>query len=271
MKTIVITGASDGIGAAAARRLVADGHQVVVVGRSPGKTAAVAAELDAPYRVADFSRLSEVRELASWLGEHYPHIDVLANNAGFICGAHRVETPDGHEATFQVNYLAPFLLTALLRDQLIDSRAVVVETSSMAHWGGRLDLDDLDHERSYSPMRAYSDSKLALILHARELQYRYGSQGLTAVTFHPGVIASNFANGMGTLMSWAYSGPLASIFPDPDAGADSLVFLAESDPADIPPGGYIIRRKPSRTLPSAWDERLAHELWAQTEQILGLV
>ncbi|MET0422262.1 MAG: SDR family NAD(P)-dependent oxidoreductase, partial [Actinoplanes sp.] len=125
-KTIVITGASDGIGAAAARQLHADGHRVVVVGRSAQKTEAVARGLGADHFIADFTRLEEVRKLAASLDAAYPRIDVLANNAGGVFGE-RAKTPDGFEKTFQINHLAPYLLTTLLSDKLLASRATVIQ------------------------------------------------------------------------------------------------------------------------------------------------
>lgn len=131
-RTIVITGASDGIGAAAARRLSAKGEKVVVVGRSESKTTAVATELAADYFVADFADLSQVRAVADKIRSEYPRIDVLLNNAGLM--VHKVHaTPDGFEMTYQVNYLAPFLLTTQLLDVLVDSRATIVNTTSSSH------------------------------------------------------------------------------------------------------------------------------------------
>src|SRR6516162_6506351 len=117
-RTIVITGASDGIGAAAARRLRRSGENVVVVGRSESKTAAVAAELDADHFVADFADLCQVRALADKIRSHYPRIDVLLNNAG-VMDAKTHPTPDGYEHTYQINYLSPFLLTTQLMDLLV--------------------------------------------------------------------------------------------------------------------------------------------------------
>src|SRR5208283_2113543 len=118
-KVIIITGASDGIGAAAARLLKAQGAHVVIVGRSPQKTEKVASELNVPYYLADFAKLNDVRKLAAQLKMDFPRIDVLANNAGGVMGGERMLTVDGHEMTIQVNYLAPFLLTNLLLDTLI--------------------------------------------------------------------------------------------------------------------------------------------------------
>jgi hypothetical protein len=131
-RTIVMTGASDGIGAAGAARLNALGNTVVVIGRSKEKTMAVANSLEAEYFVADFSDLDQVRALAANLLERYETIDALVNNAGGIMGPRRI-TVDGHEATFQINHLAPFLLTTLLLDRLITSRASVITTSSVAN------------------------------------------------------------------------------------------------------------------------------------------
>src|SRR3954447_14958700 len=116
-QTIVITGASSGIGAAAARELCKRGAKVVLVGRSATATKQVAGSIGADYLLADFARLREVRDLATSLLATYPTIDVLINNAGGIFSP-RLETEDGHEMTFQVNHLAPFLLTALLQDRL---------------------------------------------------------------------------------------------------------------------------------------------------------
>ncbi|HBR89532.1 MAG TPA: short-chain dehydrogenase, partial [Microbacterium sp.] len=130
-RTIIITGASDGIGAASARQLHEAGEQVIVVGRDPDKTAAVAKRLDVPSHVADFADLAQVRDLAETLLQQYPRIDVLANNAGGVFGE-RTETRDGYELTFQVNHLAPFLLTNLLVERLRTSQASVIQTSSQA-------------------------------------------------------------------------------------------------------------------------------------------
>ena len=158
-KIVIITGASDGIGAAAARLLHARGASVVIVGHSEQKTKAVARELNAPYYLADFAKLVEVRQLATQLRKDYPHIDVLVNNAGGVFG-NRELTVDGHEKALQVNHLAPFLLTCLLMDILIDSKAVVINTSSAAsRLLSDLDINDLEIENNYSPSKAYGNSK----------------------------------------------------------------------------------------------------------------
>lgn len=142
-RTIVITGSSDGIGAAAARTLKARGETVVIIGRSPEKTASVARDLDVPFHVANFADLAQVRALAADLNAAYPHIDVLANNAGGIMG-HRTVTRDGFEQTFQVNHLAGFLLTHLRLPTLIASRAAIIQTvSAAAKMYGDIAINDL--------------------------------------------------------------------------------------------------------------------------------
>jgi NAD(P)-dependent dehydrogenase (short-subunit alcohol dehydrogenase family) len=169
-KIVVITGASSGIGAVAAReRLAERGATVVPVGRSMNATAAVAAEVGTEPLIVDYARLSDVRALANQLLDRYPTIDVLAHNAGGTFGERRT-TEDGHELTMQVNYFAPFLLQHLLHDRLSASSAHIVVTSSVAHWGGRIDLDDLDFmNRRHSASAAYTASKLADLLFAREI------------------------------------------------------------------------------------------------------
>jgi len=271
-KTIVITGASDGIGAAAARRLARRGHRLIVVGRSAEKTDAVARQTGAEPLVADFASLDDVRGLADELLRICPVIDVLANNAGLLGPKARVVTADGHELTDQVNYLAPYLLDQLLLDRLLTSHATVIATSSLAHWGGRIDLADLDHERSYQGFGAYADSKLVLLLHTRELERRFGHRGLTSVAFHPGVVSSNFSAGSGTFVERFYHSSARALLPTtPDRGADTLCFLAEAEPGiDFPPGGYVVRRKPAAVRACVRDPYLAEALWDRTERMLAV-
>ena len=270
-RTIVVTGASDGIGGAAARALTAAGEHVVVVGRSPAKTAAVAREIGAPHHLADFSRLDDVRALAETLVEHYPHIDVLANNAGGLMGPREV-TVDGFERTLQVNHLAPFLLTHLLMDTLLASRARVITTSSVAaRLFSSLDLDDLGNERDHSPRGAYGDSKLANILFTTELHRRFHEDGLTSAAFHPGVVATNFAAETTDAMRFLYRTPLRRLVRGPASGADTLVWLATAEPGrDWQSGGYYEKRRPARSSPQASDPALAAGLWERSAQMVGV-
>jgi NAD(P)-dependent dehydrogenase (short-subunit alcohol dehydrogenase family) len=271
-QTIIITGASDGIGAEAARQLSSRGERVVLVGRSQAKTAAVAHELGAPYHLADYADLEQLRNLASELLTAYPRIDVLANNAGGIMG-HREVTKDGFEKTFQVNHLAPFLLTHLLMPALIPARAKVLQTSSIAAQRyGRLDIDDLQNEKNYAPQRAYGTSKLENILFTRELHRRFHDQGISAAAFHPGIVASGFASDTTHPMRYIYHTPLKRLFTISSArGAEPLVWLAEGTPGSTwQSGGYYDKTKPGTTHSQADDPRLAQQLWDRSAAMLNL-
>lgn len=271
-RTIVITGASDGIGAAAAKVFSERGDTVVLVGRDPVKTERVARALDAPFHVADYGDLQQVRQLAKELYD-YANIDVLANNAGGIIGERRV-TVDGFEQTFQVNHLAGFLLTELLMPKLVSSQATVIQTSSVAsRTFADFRIDDLQNERDYTPHKAYGNAKLANILFTRELQRRHGSEGVSAVAFHPGVVGTNFANEQGTFLRALYHTPVVkNLFTiSPEKGAEPLVWLADGTPdVDWEPGGYYERKKPGKLAPAARDEALAARLWDESAAMVGL-
>ena len=270
-RTVVITGASDGVGAAAARALAAGGDRVVVVGRTPAKVERVASETGADGMVADFTRLSDVRRLAAELLERHERIDVLANNAGGIFDERRT-TEDGHEVTFQVNHLAPFLLTALLTERLVASGASVINTSSAAHLRGRLDLADPELESGWSAWRSYSNSKLANVLFTRELHRRTSLDGVSAAAFHPGLVASAFGTSGSGVTGRFYRSPLGRrVMVTSEQGADTLVWLADATPPrDWASGQYYVRRKIAPTSRAARDEALAEGLWRASERMLGL-
>jgi NAD(P)-dependent dehydrogenase (short-subunit alcohol dehydrogenase family) len=272
-KTIVLTGASDGIGAAAARKLVANGHTVALVGRSPQKTSALAKELGAEHFIADFTRLAEVRTLADALYRAYPRIDVLVNNAGGVFGD-RTRTADGYEKTLQVNHLAPFLLTNLLLDTLTASNASIVNTSSVgARLFGNINLDDLNNDTKYSANKAYGDAKLENILFAKELHRRYASQGISAAAFHPGNVRTNFASDTTSFMRFVYQSPLNRLtgLISPEKGAEPIIWLAEGTPGtDWMSGEYYEKSKIAKTHSQASDAQLAADLWDRSVELVGL-
>jgi NAD(P)-dependent dehydrogenase (short-subunit alcohol dehydrogenase family) len=271
-KTLVITGASSGIGAVAARRLAQRGATVVPVGRSSATTAAIAADVGTEPLIADYARLADVRALAKQLLERYPTIDVLAHNAGGMLGERRL-TEDGHELTMQVNYFAPFLLQHLLHDRLSRSGAHIVVTSSVAHRGGRIDLDDLDFTNGrYSGSSAYNASKLADLLIAREIARRTPQTGITAVAFHPGNVRSGVGREASGMMSLIYITPIGRpLLIDAEKGAAPLVHLASlADPHSVN-GQYFNKLKPNAaTSKRARDAELGRALWERTETLLGL-
>jgi NAD(P)-dependent dehydrogenase (short-subunit alcohol dehydrogenase family) len=275
MPTVVLTGATRGIGRAAAVELARRGAELAVVGRDTGRVRATADEArsaggDAPVHehVADLTRMDDVRRLAAELLATYPRIDVLANNAGAMFTSRQV-TPDGFEQTFALNHLAPFLLTNLLLERLTDSHARVVTTASDAHKGAVLDLDDLQSERGrFRPGRAYSRSKLCNVLFTRELQRR--NPAIAANCLHPGVIRTGFAKNNGTLarIGATLAGPFLR---SPETGARPLVWLALDPAARELRGQYVDRKRPAEPTAQAKDGRLAKELWERSEALCALV
>lgn len=272
-QTIVITGASDGIGAAAARRIRATlpDTDLVLVGRNPAKTQAVATEVDAPFHVADFSRLDEVRNLAAELLT-LPRIDVLANNAGGIFdGPSR--TVDGFELTWQVNYLAPYLLTNLLRQTLLDSRASVVGTSSIASvLFSRFDPTDPETFDDFSPNRAYGNAKLATNWFAKALHDRFHDRGLNTVAFHPGVIATNFGAESSGIMHHAYSLAGDRLFTPAEQGGMNLAYFLTGVPGIHWESGvyYNDKRRPGIQRRAARDRDLIDSVFTETAEVLGV-
>jgi daunorubicin C-13 ketoreductase len=265
-RTVVITGASSGIGLAAARQLAAQGDQVVVVGRNPRRlgaamaairTAATGPEPD-EFR-ADFDALDDVRELAAKLLAAYPRIDVLANNAGGIVGSY-VRTADGFEATIQGNHLAPFLLTNLLRESLRGGR--VVTTASRAHRGAQVDPDDFTGSAaSYNSWRTYGVSKAANILFAAEAARRWPD--VTSVSFHPGVVRSNF--GADGVIRFFYK--YAPFLTTPEKAGDLLSWLTTAEVTD---GAYYVGHQVTAPDDRAADPKLAARLWEASAKSVGL-
>lgn len=271
MTLVLLTGATRGIGRAAAVELARQGIAVALVGREAERVSAVAREARASgggaavhEHVADLMLMEEVRALAADVMERYEHIDVLANNAGALF-ASRKETTEGFEQSFALNHLAPFLLTNLLRDRLSGGR--VVTTSSDAHKAGALDLEDLQSEKSYAAMRVYGVSKLCNILFTRELARR--APELHANCFHPGVVRTGFGkndNGVWKVLTTLG----APFFRSPARGARSLVWLAVSDEASPLTGEYVQDEKVLAPSAQAQDEALAEGLWERSAELVGL-
>ena len=270
MTLVVLTGATRGIGRAAAIELARQGAALALVGRDEARLAAVAEEAreagDAEIHehVADLTLMAQVRRLADELRESYERVDVLANNAGALF-ASRKATDEGFERTFALNHLAPFLLTNLLREQLQGGR--VVTTSSDAHHSGRLDLDDLQSERSYAAMRVYSTTKLCNVLFTRELARR--APELHANCFHPGAVRTGFGKNENGI--WKILVTIAAPFMrSPQRGAGSLVWLALSDEGGKLDGEYVEDEKVASPSRAAQDDGLARALWERSAQLVNL-
>lgn len=274
-RTIVITGASSGIGEHAAQTLAAEGARVAVVGRNPERTRAVADRIGAETFIADFERLDDVRRLASELLARLDRIDVLAHNAGGLY-SRRETTVDGHERTIQTNHLAPFLLTRLLHDRLVQSAheapVRVISTASMANLFGSLRVDDLDWlQRPWrGGWQAYGTSKLATILFARELGERLTGTGITVYSFHPGTIVTRFG-GQSPLIRFGNAVTAGHYGRSTADGAAPLLALIGAETPGAPTGTYFDRFTPNgRVNSQVHNPQLARDLWAATERMLGL-
>lgn len=272
MRTIVVTGASDGIGAAAAEQLAGSGDRLVLVGRSPAKTAAIADRLGVEHHVADFAHLDQVEALAERLAATCERIDVLANNAGGVLSGPR-STADGFEQTFQVNHLAPVLLTRRLLPTLLASRASVVATASLAAlvYSG-LSLRDVQTRRWYRPNRAYGNAKLANILFTKGLHERYHEHRLSAVAFHPGIVATSFASDTSSYFRPIYHGIARPLLSPPQQGGAVLRHFISGQPGTDWRSGeyYNDALRIGHTSRHALRPESIERHWQLTAQLLGI-
>jgi len=274
----VITGATDGIGKAAACSLALQGAKLLLHGRDPEKGLRAVAEVKArsgnpavEFLQADFSSLAQVRHLAGMLAERAPRIDVLINNAGGIFGK-RALSQDGYEMTLAVNHLAPFLLTHLLVEQLKSGGpARIVTTASNAHRRARIPFDDLQSTRGYSPMGVYGMSKLANILFTRALAKRLQGTSVTATAVHPGFCRTGFGRDLQASPIVKGIFRVASLFArSAEKGAETVVYLASSPEVQGASGGYYFDCKPIAPSAAAQDEAAAERLWQVSEQLVGI-
>lgn len=275
-KTILITGATDGIGRATAHKLAERGARVVVHGRSSDKVAQVVDEIRTTYpnapaphpQVAELSSLQSVRDLADAVGREFPALDVLLNNAGVFMNERQL-TVDGFEMTWAVNHLAHFLLTNLLRPNLAAAEgARVVTVSSIAHNRGRIHWDDLQLKSHWDIGRtpvpragyvAYAQSKLANVLFANALARRVESDGVASNSLHPGVIGTK-------LLMKGFGMDGAST----DDGAATSVYVALADELTGVTGRYFSASRETPAADHALDVDAQERLWALSEEMVGL-
>jgi NAD(P)-dependent dehydrogenase (short-subunit alcohol dehydrogenase family) len=274
-RTCVVTGATRGIGRATAESLARAGASVVLVVRSAEDGALVARDIaeSAPIKpdvlTADLSSQASIRMAAAEIGRRYPSLHVLINNAA-VFTRRRELTVDGLELQFAVNHLAYFLLTNLVLDQLrAGAPSRIINVSSGTHAGAALDFADLQGEMSYSGNRAYSQSKLANILFTYELARRLVGTGITANCLHPGVIATQLlADYMGVPVAGR---ALARTFgAKPEAGAETIVYLATSSDVESITGKYFENKRPGPSSRESYDEAAARRLWEISERLTGL-
>ena len=273
----MVTGATDGIGKATARVLAEQGAQVIVVGRNRAKTERVVAEIrqqtgrtTVDYLLADFASQAQIRRLAAEFLARYERLDVLVNNVGVMIMS-RQETADQLEMTFAVNHLGYFLLTNLLLDVLKASApARIVNVSSDAHQGRKLDFADLQMEKEYQGMQAYGRSKLANLYFTYELARRLVGTGVTVNALHPGFVGTNIgANNipvLGKQIKWLIN----RLAKSPEEGAQTMIYLATSPEVEGVTGKYFVNCKEVASTEVSYDETAARRLWQASEALTGL-
>jgi NAD(P)-dependent dehydrogenase (short-subunit alcohol dehydrogenase family) len=274
-KVAVVTGASSGIGQYTALGLAKLGATVVIAARNPQRLAESAAWLRAQVPGAtieaeqvDFAALNSVRAMAARVTARHPGIAILVNNSGLVMGR-RTVTEDGFEAVFQINHLAPFLLTNLLLPALkADGKARVVTVASDASKRSIIDFDDLQLERGWGPMKVYGRSKLMNILFTVELARRLEGTGITTNALHPGFVGTRIGN-----KGWAVDWLWALIKPfvlSPAQGAETPVYLAISPTVAGVSGQYFYKKKQIRANELAYDAVAGGRLWQVSAEMTGI-
>ncbi len=276
-KICMITGANSGIGKATALGLAQMGATVVLVSRDRARGEEAQKEIKAKsgndaidLLLADLSSQQSIRQLVEDFKQRYTRLHVLINNAGVFALTWR-ETVDGLEMSFAVNVLAPFLLTNLLLDVIKASApARIVNVSSNQQEANHLKLDDLQLEKSYRPMRAYAQSKLAVVLFTYELARRLEGTGVTANCLHPGFVATNIAQRDLVLPARLATKLIFRFGTSPEKGAKTSLYLATSLDVEGVTGKYFEKSVPRKSTPLSYDESLQQQLWKVCAQLTGL-
>lgn len=290
-KTAVVTGANSGLGFQAAKKLAEKNAKVVMACRKREKGEEARKELedkvdnpDLEVMQLDLASLESIRHFSEELKTEYEEIDLLFNNAG-IMAIPRKETEEGFEMQFGVNHLGHFALTAQILDLLKKSEgeARVITQSSVAHENGDIGFEDINHEESYDRMQAYSDSKLANLLFAKELDRKLKAAGLNikSAACHPGVSTTNLFNteeSQHNFITAKIMGLALKAFgQSPEKGCLPMLYAATSEEVEggeyIGPDGFkSFRGNPEKQAPSekARNQDLAEELWERSEELTGI-
>jgi NAD(P)-dependent dehydrogenase (short-subunit alcohol dehydrogenase family) len=277
-KICMITGANSGIGKETALALARKGATVVMVSRDRARGEAAQNEVKAQsgnnrvdLLLADLSSQQSIHQLVEDFQRRYSQLHVLINNAGVYMLNWR-ETVDGLEMSFAVNYLAPFLLTNLLLDTLKASApARIINVSSEAHEQGYINLDDLQSEKGFPFMRAYGQSKLAVLMFTYELARLLEGTGVTVNALHPGFVATNIGqSGVPSFLRPLVRLILSIPGISPEEGAKTSVYLASSPDVEGVSGRYFVKSIPVRSAPISYDEALQQKLWEESARLVKL-
>jgi NAD(P)-dependent dehydrogenase (short-subunit alcohol dehydrogenase family) len=275
-KTVVITGGTSGIGEVAADHLAQKGARIVLIARDRHRAAsmlkhlkAIAGHTEHAAYYADLSDLAEMTRVGEEIAHGEPRIDVLINNAGAVF-TNRQETADGFEKTFALNHLSYFVITNLLLPRLKEAgHARIISTASDAHRAGRIKFDDLQTRGPYSSFGVYGNTKLMNVLFTRELARRLAGTDVTANCFHPGFVATRFADNNPGLLAGAFR--FAKNFAlSPERGAEPLIWLAASPDAEGASGGYYHKCKRANPAAAALSDDTAKRLWDVSAELTGV-
>ena len=275
-KTAIVTGANSGIGKATALELAKMGTRLVMVCRNHEKGEKARQEIIAESQnenvelmLADMSSNHSIRRLASDFQNTHKKLELLINNAGVYLTKRQV-TPDGLETTLATNLLGPFLLTNLLLGLLKSSASSrIVNVSSDAHNGIRMNFDDLQGEKRFSGWQAYGQSKLGMILFTHELSKRLAGTGVTVNSVHPGVVRTNFAKNNGGLVALGFR-LIGVFFISPSASAKRVLYVATSPGLDNVSGKYFSKMREEKSSKESYDDMAAERLWQISERLTGL-
>jgi NAD(P)-dependent dehydrogenase (short-subunit alcohol dehydrogenase family) len=275
-KTVVITGATSGIGEIAACALAQQGARIVIIARDRGRSEqtlrrlqSLAPDVDHVAHHANLSRLTEMKRAGEVIASSEPRIDVLINNAGAMFASRQV-TGEALEMTFATNHLSYFVLTNLLLPSIkATPGARIVSTSSMAHRRAKLDFDDLQMQHGYTAFGMYGRTKLMNILFTRELARRLAGTGVTANSLHPGFVNTRFGDESGGWLSFIVKG-MKHFGLTPQEGAKTLIYLASSPEVEGVTGKYFYLCKEETPTEEAQNDASARKLWELSTQLTGL-
>ncbi|NTW08628.1 MAG: SDR family oxidoreductase [Anaerolineaceae bacterium] len=272
-KTAIVTGATNGIGLVTARELAKQGINVVIISRSQERCEFIVSQLkketgnpSIEFLASDLSVMANVRQVAHEFMKRHNRLDILVNNAGAIF-FQRLVSQDGYEMTFALNHLSYFLLTVLLLDTLKSSApSRIINVSSDAHQGGKINLDDLMLTRKFSAFGAYSASKLANILFTYQLDEILSGTQVTANALHPGFVATGFAKNNSGIIKLGMG--ITSLFArKPEKGAETSIFLASSPEVEGVSGKYFSDCREIKSSTSSYDKLTQKGLWEKSLEL----
>ncbi|XP_058019926.1 dehydrogenase/reductase SDR family member 13 isoform X1 [Ahaetulla prasina] len=275
-KTVLITGGNAGIGKATAVDLARRGARVILACRDKARGESAVYDIrresgnsEVILMILDLGSLNSVRAFAQTFLESEPRLDILINNAGVFQAG---QTADGFDLAFQVNHLGHFLLTHLLLDRLkrcAPSRVIIL--SSSAHKYGKIDFRTIHKpvEGLWKALHSYGSSKLANILHARELANRLEGTNITCYAVHPGFVRTEINRFVPQWIFWSLWF-MRLFVRDSDAGAQTTIYCATEEGIERLSGQYFVDCRPKVPWPQARDDQMAKKLWEFSERLLGL-